>query len=219
MLINESKWIKNSLDAYFTQGDFPLLNIGSSTKEFREVVQPHIDQNVFAPLRQKDLKVMHADIKMDSGVDLEGDINEPEFQNKLKALGVKSILCSNVLEHLQNPERICKSMLDLVQEGNLLLITVPYSFPYHKDPIDTLFRPNVATLHAMYPGTEIICSAIVEESETFKSTLFSNKKYLIIMLIRWFLPFYKFSDWKLMIRDLFNWNKKYSSTCVLLKKL
>jgi len=219
MLLNESVWIKKTLSEHFSENDFPLLNIGSSTKEFREIVQPHIDQNVFTPLRQRGLKLIHTDIKLDSGVDVAGDINEANFQDKLKALGVKSVLCSNLLEHLSDPHQICKSMLELVERGRLLLITVPYSFPYHKDPIDTLFRPNIEQLHHLFQGTEIVTAQIVEETWTYKMSLVANKKYLMIMLVRWLLPFYKYSEWRYMISDLFNWNKKHASTCILLRKL
>ena len=54
----------------------PLVNVGSSTGEFREVRQPHIDRIVFAPLRAAGVEVVHADVKAAPGVDLVGDLTE-----------------------------------------------------------------------------------------------------------------------------------------------
>ena len=35
MLIEEAIWIKNQLNNHFGNDDFPLLNLGSSTRKFR----------------------------------------------------------------------------------------------------------------------------------------------------------------------------------------
>ena len=96
MLKEESIWIKNALNDNFSVDDFPLLNVGSSTEEFRKITQPEIHENVFSPLIESNRKVFHADIKDANGVDLVGDLNEESFRNKLKSLGIKSVLCSNL---------------------------------------------------------------------------------------------------------------------------
>ena len=36
--------------------------------------------------------------------------------------------------------------LDLLPIGGLIFVTVPLSYPYHRDPIDTMFRPSLAEL-------------------------------------------------------------------------
>ena len=40
MLSEESIWIRNIIKENFSDDDFPLLNIGSSTEEFRKKTQP-----------------------------------------------------------------------------------------------------------------------------------------------------------------------------------
>ena len=50
MLLEESKWIKKTLEKYFSERDFPMLNIGSSTGYFRKIVQPHIHNQVFCEI-------------------------------------------------------------------------------------------------------------------------------------------------------------------------
>ena len=79
MQILEAQWLGDRL-AEIADGElFPLLNVGSSTGEFRTTVQPHIDAKVFAPLRARGGKVLHLDIKAAEGVDIVGDLLDPGF--------------------------------------------------------------------------------------------------------------------------------------------
>ncbi|MGL4502485.1 MAG: hypothetical protein ACRCU2_25700, partial [Planktothrix sp.] len=87
----------NSLDEKTV---FPLLNLGSSSKIFREKEQPWIDQYLFRSPREKGNLVIHADLKQDGGVDLVGDLNDLVFLEKIAELKIKSVLCSNLLEHI-----------------------------------------------------------------------------------------------------------------------
>ncbi|MCG8576555.1 MAG: hypothetical protein MI810_16875 [Flavobacteriales bacterium] len=218
MLVEESKWIQKALETEFKEGDFPLLNVGSSRLVFRTETQPHIHNNIFAPLEKKGLKVLHTDIKDDEGVDLVGDLNQKEFREKLSDLGVKSVLCSNLLEHLPQPQLICDSILEVLSTGDKIIVTVPYNFPFHNDPIDTMLRPNIQELSAMFPNTKVLDSAIVEQDRCFWDDLKANKRFMLIMFVRWSIPFYKFSEWKYMIKDLFRLKRKYSATAILLEK-
>lgn len=219
MLIEESIWIRNTINQYLNNNHFPLLNIGSSTQHFREVVQPHIYQQVFAPLKQENKTVIHLDMKMDAGVDLIGDLSEESFRDSLKHNNINSVLCSNLLEHLADPKPICNSILQLLQSGGLIIVTVPYDFPFHEDPIDTGFRPNIEDLHTYFPGTKIIHAKIVTSQDSYANDLLANKKYLTIMLGRLLLPFYKAHQWKRILNDFINARKKYSATCILLEKI
>ena len=180
MLKEEATWVKNGLGRYFEDTGFPLLNVGSSTFEFRNQTQPFIQNEIFTPIQQQNKKVIHTDIKNMNGVDLVGDLNEAHFRSKLKYKGIKSILCSNLLEHLERPKLICTSILDILPVNGKLIITVPYFFP----------------------NTELIEGAIVKSSDLYLKDLFSNKKYLFIMLIRWLLPIFKFNEWRHVVSDL-----------------
>lgn len=218
MLLKESIWIKGTIEAHLTKENFPLLNVGSSTEHFRKVAQPYIYSNIFKPLESKNWKVIHTDMKAETGVDMVGDINNRDFRQELRRQSVKCVLCSNLLEHLADPKVICKSIVDLLDPGGLMIVTVPNSYPYHKDPIDTLFRPSVGELVNLFENCDVVTGSIVEEEGTFREILFNNKKYLLIMIARWFMPFYKFKEWRLMIKDLLQWNEKFKVSCVLLRK-
>ncbi|CAN1534457.1 hypothetical protein MCEREM21A_01533 [Sphingomonadaceae bacterium] len=119
-----------------------ILNIGSSTGDFRERVQPHIFERLFLPLACDGYKVIHCDIKSNVGVDLVGDVLDENFQNELTKLSPALVLCSNLLEHLIDRTAFVSALKRIVPASQYLLISVPNSYPYHGDPIDTLFRPT-----------------------------------------------------------------------------
>lgn len=130
------------------------LNIGASTRHFREVEQPHIEHDLLAPLRKRGLRIVHSDLKSADGVDISGDLLDPAVQERLRAVGAKLLLCCNLLEHLTDPQGFATACAGLVPPGGWLVVSVPLSFPYHRDPIDTLFRPTPEQIAALFPGLE-----------------------------------------------------------------
>lgn len=136
------------------RGVSPLLNLGSSTRHFREVIKPHIDGELFAPLREAGVTVVHSDLKEDEGVDFAGDILDPEVMRQLKGMGFKCILLSNVLEHVRDREAVTAACEEIVGSGGFILATVPSSCPYHADPIDTYYRPSPAELASAFGRSE-----------------------------------------------------------------
>src|SRR5438876_7978807 len=146
MLIEEAQWLCSKLDALDPDRVFPMCNIGSSTEHFRRVEQPYIDKYLFEPARARNLKVVHVDTKAAAGIDLVGDLTDPNFLRRVTTLNIKSVMCCNLLEHVTNRQIICDAMRSMVRPGGYLFLTVPYRFPYHEDPIDTMFRPTIDEL-------------------------------------------------------------------------
>ena len=128
----------------------PLLNLGSSTRDFRERAKPHIEGRLFGPLREAGIEVLHSDLKRADGVDLSGDILDPAIRAGLKAKGFRSVLLSNVLEHVPDRAAVIAACEEIVGPGGLVLATVPCSFPYHADPVDNGYRPTGAALAAAF---------------------------------------------------------------------
>jgi SAM-dependent methyltransferase len=219
MLLNESKWIGTTLiKINRTSGISPLLNVGSSTGHFRKVVQPQINNNIFEPLEKEGVQVVHLDLKDAEGVDLVGNVMEQSFFETVKQKKFRGILCSNLLEHIENPRALTHELVKLVETGEYILVTVPHVFPYHNDPIDTYFRPTVNELASYFPNTKVIASEIVVEEGTFFKMLLQKPKLFAITFIRLFLPFYKFQSWKMIWNDYFRIFQRFSSTCILLQK-
>jgi hypothetical protein len=132
----------------------PLLNLGSSTREFREIAKPHIHRELFGPLEAAGVEIVHSDLKQADGVDLAGDVLDPAIRAGLRARGFKALLCSNLLEHVEDRAAVAAACEEIVGPGGLILATVPCSFPYHADPIDTGYRPSPAELAAAFAGSK-----------------------------------------------------------------
>ena len=161
MHIEEAKWIKEQFEKLQDDEISPLVNLGSSTHKFRVEYQPFIDQLIFSPLRAKSLEIIHSDIKKDEGVDLVGDILDPEFTSIVMSKGVKLILCSNMLEHVESAKEMAAAINKLLPDNGLLMVTVPHNYPLHMDPIDTGFRPTPSEICNLFPGTSIVSEEII----------------------------------------------------------
>ncbi len=160
MLKDEAKWLRQRL-SQITPNDGPLLNIGSSSGHFREVVQPWIDELVFEPLRSRGCAIVHQDLSDAEGVDIVGDLLDPQCQQFIASQELGPILCSNVLEHVVDRQAFARVLTELLPRGAKLFVTVPAAFPYHPDPIDTMFRPSCAELQELFPDLKLLSSAIV----------------------------------------------------------
>lgn len=221
MFVEESVWISNALQKLEIKEITPLLNIGSSTAHFREVEQAFINDNIFKKLISKGVKIIHTDLQKDQGVDLVGDLVDPNFINILKELKFNSIICSNLLEHLEEPTRIkiCKVINEILEKNGYLVLTVPYTYPYHEDPIDTWYRPNLKELADCFPSFKIIEQSLVLSHLSHFDELKRRPKNLVMSFIKLFMPFYKYNQWINDVKYFSKWHKKYAVSCVLLQKI
>lgn len=136
----------------------PLLHLGSSTRRFREVDKPHIQRELFGPLEAAGIEVVHSDLKQADGVDIAGDILDPAVREDLKTRGFRAILAANLLEHVRDRGAVIAACEEIVGPGGTIIATVPASFPYHADPIDTGFRPSPGELAAAFAGCRVIAA-------------------------------------------------------------
>lgn len=170
MFAQEATWLAGHLEALPIAAVSPLLNVGSSDRRFREQVQPYIDGVVFGPQAARGVRVIHCDVKPHDGVDLVADIFTAEGLARMRDAGARAVVCSNVHEHVREPAELSRRLLELVPAGGHLLVTVPHSYPYHADPIDTMFRPSTTELAALFPGTEVLAEARVTAG-TYRDSL------------------------------------------------
>jgi hypothetical protein len=161
---SEARWIADRLAELSVEQLSPFLNIGSSTEEYRTRKQPHIDRLIFAPLRSRGVEVVHSDLKMQPGVDIAGDLTEEAVQNQLRARGFKAALSSNLLEHVRDREGIARAIASCVAPGGIVIVTVPRSYPYHADPIDTGFRPTPDELAELFRPARLVRGEVVPDS-------------------------------------------------------
>lgn len=217
MRVSESEAIR---DILLDHGDIsPLLNLGSSTRHFREVSQPHIQDKLFGPIEAAGLKVFHADLKAAEGVDLVGDILDPAVVDRLAAMQFKTVLLSNLLEHVTDPVAVARACERIVGPGGHILCTVPKSYPYHPDPIDTLYRPSPARLAELFARSTLIRSTIVKDA-TFADDLqrkgLSAGRELLGLGVRW-LTFFRRTRGLLSRTHRWLWYfRRYQTSVVLL---
>ncbi|MGA9381212.1 MAG: hypothetical protein WBV73_20835 [Phormidium sp.] len=218
MLREEASWLANIIYSLEPDHVFPLLNIGSENQDFREKEQPWIDDLLFKPARKKGYSIIHTDIKNDVGIDLVGDLYNPLFLEKISQMNIKSVLCSNLLEHITNKEEICKIISSIIPDGGYLFLTVPYQYPYHRDPIDTMFRPDIEELSNLFPDLKMIQGKIVQGGTLLKSTSITPILYLLAMIIRLILPIYQPLRWVDSLRYSLWLFRDISVTCIVLQK-
>lgn len=185
MFREESIWIKGALEDLRNFSVNNVLDVGSSTKKFRTQTQPHIYENVFSPLEEMGLSIYYMDKKNEEGIDYVVDVQNVN----VKQIGQKFdlVICSSLLEHVQEPWKVCSSLTDLTQQGGSLLVTVPGSYRCHLDPIDTMFRPSMEELISMFPGMEIIKKKVVyiKDKEKYKLSVFSELFRYMIPAFNW----------------------------------
>lgn len=116
-----------------------VLNIGSGDLHFRTHIQPYIDEYIFSEFRKRNCIVTHLDLYGKDGIDIRMDINSLSSLTKEYDI----VLCSNVFEHIIDRKKLGTDIVRLTKKGGCIIVTTPHVFPYHEDPIDTLFRPTV----------------------------------------------------------------------------
>ena len=154
----EADWIVSKLSTIDPAQLSPMLNIGSSTLEFRTKTQPWIDSALIKPLEARGIRIIHVDLKSAPGVDIVADLTTDEGFDALAKLGARSIMVCNVLEHVLDPRSFANRCANLVGPKGYVVVTVPHSYPHHRDPIDTMIvrrrtrRRSCSTTRACLPA-------------------------------------------------------------------
>ncbi|GBD37280.1 hypothetical protein HRbin36_02411 [bacterium HR36] len=162
MLVEEARWFRQWLEHFEAAELSPMLNVGSQTRRFRQYVQPWIEHYIFGPLARRGVQVLHADIRAGEGVDLVGDLTDPSFLAQLQAHRFRSLFCSNLLEHVLQPRQLAAALVGVLSPGALIFASCPRVFPYHPDPVDTGFRPQVHELAELFPQSELLVGEVVD---------------------------------------------------------
>jgi len=215
----EARWLRCALDAFPSERLSPLLNLGSSSVEVRAGVQPWIEDQVFSPLRGRNVEVVHVDMRELPGVDVQADLTDPDDVRRLRALRPRSLLCCNLLEHVIEPDRLALHCLDLVAAGGLLFVTVPLSYPYHRDPIDTMYRPNPMELAGLFGGARLLDSRILPTGVSYRDAVRERPWILLRHVWRLPVPFLSFEKWRRSMARLYWLAAEYRITCAVFEKL
>src|ERR1700712_2173167 len=129
MFENEAAWLETLLREKAAEDLSPLLNVGSSTSDFREIEQPWAEHRLFAPLRARGVRIIHLDAREGNGIDIKADILSDDDLPRIRSYRPKSILCCNILEHVEDPGALARRCSEIVGPGGLIFVTVPFSYP------------------------------------------------------------------------------------------
>lgn len=155
MFVEASRWIRSALEAIDLPPGSAVLDLGSSTLHYRTVEQPHVDGNVFAPLRERGAEVVHVDVKDAPGVDVVCDIDRADL-DLVAELGrrFELVVCGGLLPCVSDPGHAIAAARDAVAGGGWLLATIPGSYRRTLDPQDNLWRPTPGELAAAIGGAD-----------------------------------------------------------------
>ena len=192
-----------------------IINLGSGNVEQLKKTKPWVSKNVFDLFKKQKAKILHVDAENFPGVDIVQDLSEPNslaFCDSLK--GSKLFILANVLEHIPKKAHaeFLKKIYSKMKSKDGLMITVPYDYPYHADPIDTMYRPSPSELKKLLPLTwlegEIVSAGSFKEEFSHMNILKKIRKLLKPLWI-----FQKPSKW-LENHRLFYLFKPYRITIV-----
>lgn len=166
MFEKEAFWIKETLGSLGTLEGKTVLDLGSSTKEYRCKEQPFIDSLVFRPLREKGARIFYHDLQKFEGIDIVCDLAAAGEEEIRKIGQFDIVLCTSVLEHVPDVKATVEKVKMLAKPGGIIILSVPNSFPYHPAPIDNGFRPSDSELAEFFPEKQYkkIASGIIEDS-------------------------------------------------------
>ena len=125
MFIEESLWIKESLDNLDPSLIKDVLDVGSSNKQFRTEMQPYIHENVFKPLQNKGSSIYYMDKKDGEGIDYVADVESINVKQIGKNFDL--VICCSLLEHVKNPDKVCSLLADLTKKRGFLLRSISIS--------------------------------------------------------------------------------------------
>jgi SAM-dependent methyltransferase len=196
------------------------LNVGSSTRTFREQTQPFIHASILKPLADSGARVINCDLKPDDGVDEIGDLLDPGTQRRLAKYEPDLIICSNLLEHLTDPAAFAQACAEIAKPGGHCIFTVPRSFPYHPDPLDTMYRPTPDEIAALLPSWKIVAATELAAGSYYEDLRATGTpgRSLLRQVIRVLLPFYRPGRWYPAVHQLLWLARPYKVSLVMLQK-
>lgn len=223
MRSKEARFIGSVLQRLPDHEISPVANLGSSTLHLQQVDSPHIHREIFAPLAQRGVRVINIDLKEDEGVDIVGDIYDASIQQKIQSLRPKLLICCNILEHVTNPAEFARISTSLVAPGGRIIVSVPYSYPYHPDPIDTYFRPTPEGVARLFEGCTIADGRIVSDTTylhdlTHEHTVPQLMRLFAAHAVKFFFPFGNWPAWKARYHRYLWLFRPYKTSCVILVK-
>lgn len=113
---------------FIRQHVLPLLKPGMNVLD---AGSGHLEEQVMRKeLLATGINLHTMDMNPGPGVDFTGDVSAMEFASGI----YDAVICTQVMEHVQSPERTCAELTRVLKAGGYLFITAPQSAPLHNIP-------------------------------------------------------------------------------------
>lgn len=116
-------WLDASLNAFANEMRGVVLDLGGKRENKRGTFQPPEEQA---------RAWWYLNLDLSTNPNIFADVTRVP----LMAQSVDSILCTEVLEHLPNPQACVDEIHRLLSTGGVALASVPFFYPVHADPYD-----------------------------------------------------------------------------------
>lgn len=155
MFVEEAAWIARTLAALPLPDGATVLDVGSSTLDYRTSDQPHIERDVVAPLVARGATWRTLDAKDGPGVDLVLDLIADQVAlDAVVGRTFPLVLCANLLLHVTDPAAAARALRRLTAPGGHLVVTAPESYRRTNDPLDNGWRPSPSELAEVLTGED-----------------------------------------------------------------
>jgi SAM-dependent methyltransferase len=138
--VETALWSREVLEEIGLPPGARALDVGSSTLHYRTVEQPHIDDQLMAPLRERGVAITHLDAKRDPGVDVVCDLDRAD-EGLVSELGEYDlVLFAAVLHYVRDPDHVLDLVVRFVAPGGHLVAHHPQIARRSYDPVDNKLR-------------------------------------------------------------------------------
>ena len=140
MHVESAAWTRAALAEIELAPGSRALDVGSSTLHYRTVEQPHIEEQVMAPLRVRGVQIIHLDAKPAPGVDVVCDLGtaDPGLASRLGEHAL--VLVCSVMQALRDPGRAVDLAVRALAPGGHLVSHHPETARRSVDPVDYMLR-------------------------------------------------------------------------------
>ena len=181
MFLKEAIWVNNILKKIKDIKNKIVFDFGSSTDNYRRTIQPYIEKYIFSYLKNQRTKIIHIDKKKEKDI-FNWDLEKPNIDGLIEKIGrADVVLALNLLEHVKKRDLVLDYIRKCTKIGGIIIITVPYNYIFHPDPIDTLFRPSPFELEMLFSKDSYfkISSRLIEDRLAKKVFIPSINKKII----------------------------------------
>ena len=117
-----------------------------------------------------------------------------------------------------DPAEFANRCFGLLPPGGRLVITVPKSYPHHRDPIDTMFRPTPEEISALISEAhEVLVSEIIDTG-SYRDNLKRRPWIIYRQILRLPFPFLGWTRWKRSMKKFYWMIWPYRQSCIVIQK-